>query len=307
MLPASIKNAKEFLDLFSPPEIEGHKLTKKTKISLFVLRMEGGGFDYESMYRELGNAAIAYVFSRVKLEEMVPGREHEYFKLTQESFRSSPINEGEGGELLLYCFLETHLKAPKILSKMELKTSANDYVKGADGIHLLDVGNGVFQLIYGESKMLGDSKEMDSSFRKAMASAFKSINAMNDAIKTEIRLVDSNLMKESHSPEMLNFLRKIIKPSGRDESLKSSKAFGIFVGFEVDLDHLDLQEMEDFQIQEYVKSKAKSLVEDRYGYIKTQIKENNLSGYHFYVYAVPFIKSGEIGIDSTRREIINRI
>jgi len=52
--------------------------------------------------------------------------------------------------------LETHLNAPKILTKLEVKTAPNDYVKGADGVHLLQLNEQDFQLILGEAKRYGD-------------------------------------------------------------------------------------------------------------------------------------------------------
>ena len=69
---------------------------------------------------------------------------------------------GELGEILLYLFLEQDLQAPKLFSKVELKSSTNDYVKGADGIHFKfrndSVGNKILQLVVGEAKIKNDLK-----------------------------------------------------------------------------------------------------------------------------------------------------
>lgn len=308
MLDKSIKNTEAFLGLFYAPEIEAHELTKKTKLSLYILRIDGGRFDYERMYSELGNASISYVFSRSKFENIEPAKYHEYVKEAQESFRNADVNDGEGGELFLYCFLETHLNAPKILSKMELKTAANDYVKGADGIHLLDLGNGNFHLIFGESKMIGDSTEKDSSFRKAIKDAFDSIKKVEtEGIGGEINLVDSHLMKETFSEEVTGYLKRILKPSALDTSVTKANAFGIFVGFEIDITEWDLKNMSEDEFSSQLKFKVKKAVESRYKYIEEQIEEHNLSGYHFYIYAVPFLKNKETNIDKTRKEIIRKL
>lgn len=308
MLQQSIKNGKNFLDLFYEPEIDAHNLTVKTRLSLYVLRIDGGRFDYESMNRELGNAAISYVFSRTKFEGIEESKLHEHVKQVQQAFRDCEVNDGEGGELFLYCFLETHLNAPKILSKMELKTSGNDYVKGADGIHLLDLGNGNFHLIFGESKMISDSTEKGSSFRKAIADAFKSIKKVDtEGIGGELNLVDSNLMKESFAEDTVEYLKKIIKPSARDTDIRKANCFGIFVGFEIDINEWDLQQMTDQDIEKKIKEEVKKSVEERYEYIQEQIATHDLDGYHFYIYAVPFIKKGGVSLDSTRKKIIEHI
>ena len=308
MLNISIKNAKEFLDLFYKPEIDSHELTKKTKLSLFVLRIDGGRFAYENMKKQLGNAAVTYVFSRTQFDQIRPAQMHESVKKVQDSFRDWSVNDGEGGELFLYCLLETHLNAPKILSKMEMKTAGNDYIKGSDGIHLLSLDNGVFHLIFGESKMIGDSTEKGSSFRKAIRAAFESVKEVEtNGIGGEISLVDSNLMKETYDEETLKFLRKIINPSARDVSVYKFNAFGIFIGFEIDISDWNLQEMEDVDFEKKLKEEIRVAVEGKYEYIKEQITAQNLSGYHFYIYAIPFIKNGEINIDTTRKDLIKHI
>ncbi|MCZ7621801.1 MULTISPECIES: DUF1837 domain-containing protein [Candidatus Kuenenia] len=51
-------------------------------------------------------------------------------------FRDYNQNDGEAGVLLLLCFLEAHLQAPEISTKLEIKLSSNDYAKGSDAIRL---------------------------------------------------------------------------------------------------------------------------------------------------------------------------
>ncbi len=302
------KNKEGFLNLFYEPEIENHNLTIKTKLNLFILRIDGSTFDYLQMRRILGNAAVTYVFSRKKYSS-IENIEHEHIKEVQNSFRDYPINSGEGGELLLYCFLEAHLGAPKILSKMELKTASNDYVKGSDGIHLLDLGDGNYQLIFGESKMIADSTEKRSSLRKGIKEALESIKKVKEeGIGEEITLVDSNLMKESFNEDEFNLLKSIIKPSAKDEFIKKNNAFGIFLGFEVDITSWDLQSMDDNEFIANLKKEIKGMFEERYDYIKTKVQENGLDGFNFYFYALPFIKrDGADGIEKEREEIIKHI
>lgn len=308
MLQKSIKNGKEFLDLFYKPDIDGLELTKKTKLSLFILRIDGGHFAYDDMKKQLGNAALTYVFSRTKIDTIKLENMHEAVKKVQDSFRKWEENEGEGGELFLYCFLETHLGAPKILSKMELKTAGNDYIKGSDGIHLLSLDNGVFHLIFGESKMISDSNEKGSSFRKALTAAFQSVKKVEkNSLGKEIDLVDSNLMKETFDQTTLDYLKKIIKPTAHDDSPKKYNAFGIFVGFEIDIVDWDLQQMSNDEFIEKIKLEIRTAVESKYKHITDQIAKENLSGYHFYIYAVPFIKDKEINIDSIRKDLIKHI
>lgn len=293
-----------FLDLFYEPDIDQHSITLRSKISLYTLRFDGTTFDYNSMKSSLLNATLTYVFSRMKYDSIPKSKMGEYAKEVRDKFRKAESNRGEAGELFLYCFLETHLNAPKILSKMELKTSENDYVKKSDGIHLLKLSKNNYQLIFGESKMIGDSTEPKSSFRKAIVDSLNSIKQVVDnGIADEIGLVDSNLMKEAIEEELLEFLKKIIKPTAKGEITKSN-AFGIFTGFEIDVTDWDIANLEDSEFQDKVRSEVRTMVSDRYDFIKNKIKELNLDGFHYYIYAVPFIKKGDSGIEQLSMDII---
>lgn len=307
ILAESIANKDSFMSLFHPPTIDRHPFSPKTEMSLFILRSDGGGFDYTNMYRQLGNASISYVLSRSRFDDITPDVQHEKVKSVQRSFRNAELNDGEGGELLLYCFLESHLGAPKILSKMELKTARDDYVKGADGLHLLESSPGTFHLILGESKMIGDSTEPRSSFRSAIAQALISVKKVAaNGLLDEVQLIDSNLMKESFSEEKLIYLKSILVPR-RTGAPKRLHAFGIFVGFEIDITKWPLIDMSSDEIEQRIHGEVMEMVETRYDYIKKKITDHNLAGYHFYLYAVPFIKDFETDIDKVRKRIIEEI
>jgi hypothetical protein len=229
-------------------------------------------------------------------------------KHVQGRFKDATKNTGEGGELLLYCFLEAHLGAPKILSKMELKTSNELYVNGSDGVHLLELEKGNYHLIFGESKMASDTTDKDSSFRRGISAAFTSIKKLEDnGTYNEIHLVDSNIMKETFDEDTIKKLRDIMLPSAQNKSIKKQNAFGIFVGYEIDTTDWQIIDMTDGQFEQKVRSEVKKLVEDRYDHIKKQIKEKGLEGYHFYFYALPFIKNSTTNIDHARKQIIEHI
>lgn len=86
----------------------------------------------------------------------------------------SPDKTGEAGETLLYFLMEAILKAPQVVSKMELKTNHKDEVKGSDGIHARwNKELEVVDFYFGESKLY--KKVSD-----ALTSALKSINDFHD-------------------------------------------------------------------------------------------------------------------------------
>lgn len=144
VLPLSLMNRERFLTLFY--EAERFDIHTKTVMHLHVLRVDGGDFAVKPLFKELVNNSISYVLSRQNLEKLTEdlSRMGEFFRKIQTQFKAPDPNAGEGGELLLYSFLEVHLGAPKILSKMELKTSSEHYVHGTDGVHLLEVSEGEY-------------------------------------------------------------------------------------------------------------------------------------------------------------------
>ena len=118
---------------------------KRDSLNLYALKINANEFNY--------------AISR-KVKKQYSNRPGSLSKKARTKFKEYSKNDGELGELLLFCFLESQLKAPKILSKLELKTTSGLYVNGADGVHFLKLEDGNYQLIFGESKMYVDIKKL---------------------------------------------------------------------------------------------------------------------------------------------------
>jgi len=176
---------------------------KKNKLNLFVLKINSNEFDYDLLIEMLLDPVIDYSISR-QVKEKYRNRPATLSKKAREKFVEYARNNGELGELLLFCFLETHLGAPKILTKLELKTSTSHYVNGADGVHFLKLSDGNYQLIFGESKTY---QKIDAAIRDAFMSINNFKNGINDkgnaksGIGYEKSLISDNLFKESFSDE----------------------------------------------------------------------------------------------------------
>ncbi|MDF9841474.1 MULTISPECIES: DUF1837 domain-containing protein [unclassified Paenibacillus] len=287
---------ENFLDLFYH-EIQSFELDgSNTKINLHTLKIENNIFVYSELVEKLFDCIVTYCLSRKELE-IYKNNKGIYVKAIQR-LRKWENNDGELGEVLLYCFLESHLRAPKIFTKMELKTSPNDYVKGSDGVHVLQVDKNNFQLIFGESKL-------EKTFQRCLYDAFNSINDFitrnTNNIHDEIRLLNTHLEKESISPALYNVLKKIIIPSAREEEIFKDNAFGIFAGFEITVDE-DSRKLSNSEFRKMIRAKIKSEVESQYSYIQKKIDEHKLYGTTFYVYAFPFVE-----ISNTRKRIIRNL
>lgn len=202
----------ESFDLLWSKDLDKYK---KNKLNLFVLKINSNEFDYDLLVDMLLDPVIDYSISR-QVKEKYKNRPATLSKKAREKFVEYARNNGELGELLLFCFLETHLGAPKILTKLELKTSTSHYVNGADGVHFLKLPDGNYQLIFGESKTYQD---IDGAIRDAFKSIYNFKNGINDkgnqksGIQYEKSLISDNLFKEAFSDEERDFLESIIYPT----------------------------------------------------------------------------------------------
>lgn len=78
------------------------------------------------------------------------------------------MNDGEGGELLLFMILDAMFRFPKMVAKLSLKTDTQMASFGADGLHATWGDDGKLELVIGESKIYKDPKD---GIRDAFASA----------------------------------------------------------------------------------------------------------------------------------------
>lgn len=283
----SITN-NDFLDAFD--EIGSFYIGKykKNKLNLFVLKTNANEFNYDYLVSKLLEPMADFSLSRIA-KDNYEGKPVELSKKARERFIHYLENKGELGELLLYCFLESHLQAPKILSKLELKTSTNNYVHGADGVHYLKLDNGDYQLIFGESKT---EVVLTDGLRNAFKSISKFKNEGNESgngesgINYEKGLISDHIGKETLLDEEKSFIESIIYPTS-SSGFRVDDAFGIFIGYEINISDDDkLLSNQDFS--DKIKQQIKTEIENKFDYIQSKINKYDLLGHNFYIYILPF-------------------
>lgn len=290
---------KRFLDHFYH-DIQDHVLEDtQSRLNLHILKITNNKFDLHPLLKELSNSILTFCLSKKEYHEYLDDmRLGELNAAAQERFRDYQSNDGEFGELLLYCFLESHLRAPKILTKMNLKTSHNDYVKGADGVHLLKVNENNFQIIFGESKMY-------KTYRGGLVKAFESIesfiNHARNNIHYEIQLINTHLDQEIKDEKTYAAIKKIIFPSAKEDEIITNHAFGIFVGFNLELEPL-IKRLPNVEFQKVVRERVLELVKKEFNLIEKLIEKHDLYGYTFYIYCIPFTD-----IDKVRKQAIKKL
>lgn len=253
-------------------------------LRMFCLDIANNAFSYSGLHQFLQRNIGRYVFSRATIEQFVSDGDTDTIALKAiELLRTAnnPEDKGSGGELgeiLLYLFLEQKLNAPKLLSKVELKTTKNQYVFGSDGVHLLCLEDTAYQLVLGESKIKGDLK-------RAVDEAFVSIQNVSDDDSNEIRLIEKNILAESFDNRTTELIKSIIIPTKRDRSITVDNAFGIFLGYTLGIDPTPYSNAE---FRDAVKNKIENDVKSIATYIEKKVNESGLTGYSFYFYILPF-------------------
>lgn len=290
---------ESFLELFSQ-EIDFAIPDTQSKLNLHILKIENNQFCYPELINELSNHFISFSLSRKEIADFKKNEKYgELYRKAAAKFRDYNINEGEAGELLLFCFLESHLKAPKILTKLEIKLSTRDYAKGSDGIHLLKVSDRNYQLIFGESKL---EQKLTTSISNAFKSIQDFITRSKSNINDEIGLLNSQLCKEAFEEDLYQFLKSVIMPKANEKNpITKNNAFAIFAGFEINPTDAE-KKLSNDDFLKLIKKKIKEEVESKIDHIKKKLDEYDLHGYTFYVYVFPFMK-----LDEMRKEIIKKI
>lgn len=293
MIATSIQS--DFLDLFYP-DISNYPLGRSHKLNVLTLKIINNRFAYDELVDLLGNKLYHFALSRTEVQELknkdqlntlvakAKSKLREYIAKEKASARDGQSEGGELGELLLYCLLECHLKAPKILSKLELKTSNQMYVNGADGVHLLKVNDKDYQLIFGESKL-------HANLSGGITAAFKSIATLldnrNKKLSFEMDLVNSQLVKEVFDDAAYQVLKKILLPSAQENATNMDYSFGIFLGFNLEVTTEELRKGNS-EFREHIRQRITAEIESKIEAINAQIEKTEFAGYNFYLYIIPF-------------------
>lgn len=283
--PLELTCREGFERVFIPIEISNTlDLKNPNQLKAYCLDTDSSKISYESLIRFIQKNIDKYVFSRVKIDKYIQNNESNLLAYDASTYlREIKDNDdsgkgGELGEILLYIFLESVCNAPKLLSKYELKTSNNHYVNGADAVHLLYMendGRPRYQLIIGEAKTI-------SELKIAIDKAFSSISSCDK--RKEIELIESAVLGCQFNDEATEVIKKLFIPNERDLTLSYDTAYGIFIGYSINI----ADDIPNSEFQSKVIQQVKSDVENIVPHIMKKIEQYGLSSHSFYIYILPF-------------------
>lgn len=82
---------------------------QRERLSLYALKINANEFNYNNLQEQLVDPMIDYAVSR-EVKKQYSNRPGALSKKAREKFKEYSKNDGELGELLLFCFLEAQLK-----------------------------------------------------------------------------------------------------------------------------------------------------------------------------------------------------
>lgn len=181
---------------------------REVKTLLVYLPSKEGVSSHSEFFEIVRKNLLAnFVFSCSEIEKKLgvknPKSAEELF---QKAIRklSTHTAQGELGELILFTLLDVYFMAPKILSKVSLKTNPRMPVFGADAVHG-QFQDGKFILYLGESKLHQDCKS-------ASTKAAKSIKSAKDKYNDEFDLLDSYMDFPNINEETESQLLALLNP-----------------------------------------------------------------------------------------------
>jgi hypothetical protein len=207
---------------------------------------------------------------------------------------------GEGGEVILYIFVQEFLKLPQLICKMPLKTNKELHINGADGIHVSvdknSEGEDILSLYWGESKLYKKINDAISDCIDSLKSFILSDGGQDAPAERDLQLITDNLdlIDERLEKVMIRYLDK-------DDPLHNQVNYkGVcLIGF----DYSKYPSIPNTETTEQIKEKVKNEVDNWSKKVISQIsKHANLNTFDIHVFLLPFPS-----VDEFRKSFLEEI
>lgn len=265
---------KGFEDAFVPVCQIPLGLRNPEDYQIFRLKIEDNEFTYAGLKKYLNTNIGRYVYSRAEMERYKAEGDLESVGMDAAQYIREHSTGNELADMLLYAFLEEVLKAPKLLSSIELGASTN-----CAGIHLHSIGQDTseYQMVYGSSQMEGDLKS-------AIDAAFDAVVQIKAKRITGVELVNSAAFGRSVDVQTALAVKDILIPTKQGQEPPGT-AFGLFLGYSLGLNP------EDYSATEFIEeavARMESAITENAEYISQKITALHLGMHSFYIYVLPF-------------------
>ena len=257
-----------------------------SEFSCHMIRIDASGKDRtEAIANMVSQRIISYAIPRSEIakaqeldrDENATSHFTALYKKAQSLFTDLK-QTGECGEMLLYLFANTYLKAPQVLCKMPFKTSSKLHYQGIDGLHAkYDEEKDCFLLFWGEAKVYSNISDAFTKCFNSISSILLSNWGSTDPAERDLQFFRDNI--DFDDPEMeslvLNFL-DVDNP----KSLKLKNCGVCFIGIDEDAYSKITENEVKQELISHVASWQKSL--------ETRIINKGLEKIFIHIFLVPF-------------------
>lgn len=276
-------DSEAFDEVFN--KIGGYELfvPNNSTLEFYCLDVTSSKIDYTKIQGFIQDNIGRYIYSRAARNSYEVRNESS--KLAVNAIRSykrrvaSKPTISHFNELMLYSFLECVLHAPKIFSKMELQDKSGLYESTSSGIHILTLkkGDRLFnQLIFGATDTI-------ESLNEAIDNAFQQVINIKNSTKDELELLETTILNQEFGLETNKALEAMIIPKKGSGLEKPDPAFGLFLGYSVDVAYNPVND----EYKKDIKAKLEADLKSAIPYIERKIKSLGLESYSFYIFALP--------------------
>ncbi|NUG66269.1 DUF1837 domain-containing protein [Lactobacillus mellis] len=280
IIDTPLKNTVEssnFEDVFTEVALKSLNIPNPNNIRAYLLNTNlYPKMEYDGLVDMITDNIYNYVYSRQEIENNSKGKKSIIANTTRalQKLREQ-ANDDQLGQILIYIFLENILRAPKLMSKIEMN---QDHIHG-DGIFLNSLGSDNFQLVIGTSKLYDNPvNAVDKMIQKIVALSQQKITGSS-------LLLDLDFKAHFTYNELQN-LRSVLKPT-KNHHLKTN-AFGMFIGYDLNVSHERIKNLSEKDIESYIKQCINKDLNSVINRLNQKIIEKDLQCYSFYVYIMPF-------------------
>lgn len=288
-LPPSL-NAENFNKVFKELSTQQRYLKNiQSSAKFFYLPTETFQFDYTGLVRYLKGIAMNYVFSRSKINKSREDNE-EFSLCVSDAFSILTQNKHESsllGQMLIYAFIESVLKAPKIMSPVEQNQFYSEKDIKWEGVYLLHLPNESsgkrYQLVFGSSTLEDNLQE---AVNKAISKLTSYIPTENKKVRG---ILDTSSLRIPYDDNLKRFLNSVLNPSYKNPQtqVRAKSTYGIFIGYSLKIERTLFSDEETYQVA--VEDEMKANIKKIIPFIDRKLAQDNIlakSSVNFYF--VPF-------------------
>ena len=279
-------DVKKFNDVFKEIASSNLPVPNSNSVNIYSLDIVNAKIDYFKIKKFIFRNIGRYVYSRAarnnyELSGDAEAISAEAIKAYKKRMSRNP-ETNHFNEIMLYSFLECVLGAPKIFSKMELQNKSGEFNTFSSGIHVLSLKKGTLPF---NQLILGATDTYDS-LDKAVDNAFLQIEKLAASSSSEeYELLETTILNQEFDAETNELLKDMIIPKKGSGVTKPENAYGLFLGYTINIQDAHLLDNEQFIIA--AKEKMDEDIKNIIPYINNKITALGLTNHSFYIYILP--------------------